>query len=189
MKGTFPSRLWLLGYPLALLNIFSYSGSVITLAFVGRLGSYELSVAVLATSVYNVTGYSIMYGMAGAIETLGGQVGSPSPVAISAVAGKASWLRAAGSLSSWGVAIATVPVQCVQQQRTWSGLASLAGVHQSADFCVVTPLHQAYGACQYVLVGITLQRGLLISAAQFAVVMSFWTQLERFLLLVGKHNS
>ena len=40
----------------------------------GHLGEFELSVAVLATSLYNVTGVSVLLGFAGSMETLAGQV-------------------------------------------------------------------------------------------------------------------
>ncbi len=40
--------------------------------FVGRLGEFELSAMVLASSLYNVTGYAILFGFSSSIETLGG---------------------------------------------------------------------------------------------------------------------
>ena len=45
------------------------------LAFVGHLDPFSLSVAVLATSFFNVSGYCIILGTAAALETLCGQVG------------------------------------------------------------------------------------------------------------------
>ena len=44
------------------------------MAFVGHLGKHELSAAVLGTSLFNVTGLSILIGLCSAMETLCGQV-------------------------------------------------------------------------------------------------------------------
>lgn len=67
------SRILHLAVPLAAQNLFGFALSLIGVAFVGRLGQFDLSVAVLATSIYNVTGVSILVGFAGAMETLCGQ--------------------------------------------------------------------------------------------------------------------
>lgn len=42
---------------------------MIAIAFVGRLGEDVLSVVVLATSIYNVTGLAVLIGFASAMET------------------------------------------------------------------------------------------------------------------------
>ena len=47
-------------------------------AFAGHLGRNELSAAVLATSILNVTGFAALAGLASAMETLCGQVSSAS---------------------------------------------------------------------------------------------------------------
>ncbi len=46
--------------PLSLTNLCGFGIALVAVGFVGRLGQYELSVAVLATSIYNVTGFSVM---------------------------------------------------------------------------------------------------------------------------------
>ncbi len=53
-------------------NICSNIVSLISLSFVGRLGEYEMSVAVLATSIYNVSGLSLIFGFTSAMETFAG---------------------------------------------------------------------------------------------------------------------
>lgn len=68
------NRLLALALPLAGQNILAFSLSLISVGFIGHLGKYELSVAVLATSLYNLTGNSVIQGMAGGMETLCGQV-------------------------------------------------------------------------------------------------------------------
>ena len=49
--------------------------SMISLAFVGHLGSQPLAACVLANSVYNISGYSLVVGMAAGMNSLSGQVG------------------------------------------------------------------------------------------------------------------
>jgi len=50
------------------------------MAFIGHLGKHELSAAVLGTSLFNVTGLSILIGLCSAMETLCGQVLLPRSV-------------------------------------------------------------------------------------------------------------
>ncbi|KAF8063707.1 DTX14 [Scenedesmus sp. PABB004] len=60
--------------PLFLQNIFSYSTSVVAVAFIGHLGDKSLlASAVLANSLFNVTGYSVVSGLSAGMETLCGQ--------------------------------------------------------------------------------------------------------------------
>lgn len=51
-----------------------FAVSLISLLFVGRLGVFELSAAVLASSGLNITGFAFLVGLASAMETLCGQV-------------------------------------------------------------------------------------------------------------------
>ena len=68
-------RLLALAWPISLLNLLNFVGGIVPLAFVGHLDPFSLSVAVLATSFLNVSGYCIILGTAAALETLCGQVG------------------------------------------------------------------------------------------------------------------
>lgn len=68
-------RLLVLALPLIAQNLFGYGVSLISLLVVGRLGTYQLSVAVLASSSLNITGLAFMIGLTSAMETLCGQVG------------------------------------------------------------------------------------------------------------------
>lgn len=80
--GAFPAfevstdccRLVLLGVPLSAQAILSFSSTLVSMAFIGHLGKHELSAAVLGTSLFNVTGLSILIGLCSAMETLCGQV-------------------------------------------------------------------------------------------------------------------
>lgn len=68
------NRLWRLGGPLLVQNVLSFSLSVTPLAFVGHLNdAVALSGIVLASSVFNITGFSILCGLSAGSETLCGQ--------------------------------------------------------------------------------------------------------------------
>ncbi|PSC70154.1 MATE efflux family [Micractinium conductrix] len=90
---------------------------MIAIAFVGRLGEDVLSVVVLATSIYNVTGLAVLIGFASAMET----------------------------------------------------------------FC-----SQAMGAGRPHLLGLVLQRALLLLSLLAAAVAACWTQVEPLLLALGQ---
>ena len=47
--------------------------SLMSLAFVGHLGALPLAAVVLANSVYNISGYSLVAGMAAGMNSLSGQ--------------------------------------------------------------------------------------------------------------------
>ena len=63
-----------LGVPLSAQAILSFSSTLVSMAFIGHIGKHELSAAVLGTSLFNVTGLSILIGLCSAMETLCGQV-------------------------------------------------------------------------------------------------------------------
>jgi hypothetical protein len=70
-----PHRVLGLAWPIVVQNLCMYSRVVIATAFVGHLGDPALmSAAVLAMSFFNVTGYSILMGLGGAMDTICGQV-------------------------------------------------------------------------------------------------------------------
>lgn len=46
--------------PLSAASLCSFAVGLVTTGFVGRLGQQELSVSVLGTSIFNVTGLSIV---------------------------------------------------------------------------------------------------------------------------------
>nr|GME13223.1 protein DETOXIFICATION 16-like [Ipomoea batatas] len=59
--------------PLVLVSFLKYSLQMISLMFIGHLGDLPLSAASLATSFAQVTGFSFVDGMGGALETFCGQ--------------------------------------------------------------------------------------------------------------------
>jgi len=64
----------MLGGPLIVQNLFGYSLPVLAAVFVGHLDdAVLLSAAVLANSLYNVTGLSLIVGLSSGSETLSGQ--------------------------------------------------------------------------------------------------------------------
>lgn len=70
-------RLVKLGVPLSAQAILSFSATLVSMSFIGHIGKHELSAAVLGTSLFNVTGLSILIGLCSAMETLSGQVCAP----------------------------------------------------------------------------------------------------------------
>ncbi|GMH21389.1 hypothetical protein Nepgr_023231 [Nepenthes gracilis] len=65
-------QLWLAG-PLIIVNLLLFSLQLISVMFVGHLGQLSLSGASMATSFASVTGFSLLMGMASALDTLCGQ--------------------------------------------------------------------------------------------------------------------
>lgn len=61
-------------YSEMLKTVHKFAFLQISMAFVGHIGKHELSAAVLGTSLFNVTGFSILIGLCSAMETLCGQV-------------------------------------------------------------------------------------------------------------------
>ena len=67
-------RVVLLGGPVCFQSALAYSSNLVSLSFAGHLGQLQMSQAVLGLSAYNVTGFSLLLGMATGMETLCGQV-------------------------------------------------------------------------------------------------------------------
>uniref|UniRef100_A0A0A0LST1 Protein DETOXIFICATION n=1 Tax=Cucumis sativus TaxID=3659 RepID=A0A0A0LST1_CUCSA len=65
-------QLWLAG-PLILVSLLQYSLQMISVMFIGHLGELPLSGASMATSFATVTGFSLLMGMASALDTFCGQ--------------------------------------------------------------------------------------------------------------------
>lgn len=63
-------RLLALALPLVATNMSSFLVGMVGIVYVGHLGKFELSVAVLAASIFNVMGLSFLLGSLGALETL-----------------------------------------------------------------------------------------------------------------------
>ncbi|KAJ0255727.1 Protein DETOXIFICATION 17 [Hirschfeldia incana] len=72
VKEEVKKQLWL-SAPLIGVSLLQYSLQVISVMFVGHLGSLPLSAASIATSFASVTGFTFLLGTASALETLCGQ--------------------------------------------------------------------------------------------------------------------
>ncbi|WOH10282.1 hypothetical protein DCAR_0729749 [Daucus carota subsp. sativus] len=59
--------------PMVVTTVSQYMVRVISMMMIGHLGELSLSGAAIATSLTNVTGFSLLFGMASALETLCGQ--------------------------------------------------------------------------------------------------------------------
>ncbi|CAA2978820.1 DETOXIFICATION 14-like [Olea europaea subsp. europaea] len=62
-----------IAFPMIVVTLSQYMLRVVALMMLGHLGELELSSASIATSFTNVTGFSVIFGMACALETLCGQ--------------------------------------------------------------------------------------------------------------------
>ncbi|KAL2612858.1 hypothetical protein R1flu_024550 [Riccia fluitans] len=62
-----------LGLPVVLMSLLDYSVQIISVAFVGGLGAMNLAGAAMGASFANVFGFAILEGLAGGMETSGGQ--------------------------------------------------------------------------------------------------------------------
>lgn len=70
--GWLPCRLCRLALPLSVGNLVSFLSGAVLLGMTGRLGQQQLSSLVLGTSIFNVTGLSVLIGFASAMETFCG---------------------------------------------------------------------------------------------------------------------
>jgi len=72
-------RLLRLAGPLVASCILQSAVQLVSVMFVGHLGELPLAGASLASSLANVTGFSLLFGMASALDTLCGQAFRPVP--------------------------------------------------------------------------------------------------------------
>lgn len=63
-------ELFSLAFPILLTNIILYSRSMLSMVFLGRIGDVELAAGSLAIAFANITGYSVMSGLALGMEPL-----------------------------------------------------------------------------------------------------------------------
>ncbi|XP_047945741.1 protein DETOXIFICATION 55 [Salvia hispanica] len=59
-----------IGFPILVMGILNYLKNMISVACIGRLGSVELAGGALAIGFTNITGYSVLYGLAIGMEPL-----------------------------------------------------------------------------------------------------------------------
>lgn len=62
-----------IGLPVAIMNVLWFARFIISTMFLGRLGSLELAGGTMALTFANVTGFSILMGLAGGMEPICGQ--------------------------------------------------------------------------------------------------------------------
>ena len=62
-------RILSLAWPIVCSSFISHAINLVGIAFVGRLGEFELSTALLAISFFNITRLALVVGLAGVLET------------------------------------------------------------------------------------------------------------------------
>ena len=62
-----------IGLPVAIMNVMWFARFIISTMFLGRLGALELAGGTMALTFANVTGFSILMGLAGGMEPICGQ--------------------------------------------------------------------------------------------------------------------
>ncbi|CAA0408593.1 Protein DETOXIFICATION 55 [Arabidopsis thaliana] len=73
-------RIWDISFPVAAMSILNYLKNMTSVVCMGRLGSLELAGGALAIGFTNITGYSVLSGLATGMEPLCGQaIGSKNP--------------------------------------------------------------------------------------------------------------
>ncbi|XP_010442364.1 PREDICTED: protein DETOXIFICATION 55-like [Camelina sativa] len=73
-------RIWDISFPVAAMSILNYLKNMTSVVCMGRLGSLELAGGALAVGFTNITGYSVLSGLATGMEPLCGQaIGSKNP--------------------------------------------------------------------------------------------------------------
>ncbi|EFN59041.1 hypothetical protein CHLNCDRAFT_19008 [Chlorella variabilis] len=68
-----PCRIAQLAGPIIVSQFMNFALNLVSVAFIGRLSEEKMAVAVLATSMMSVTGFSVVMGLLGAMDTLCGQ--------------------------------------------------------------------------------------------------------------------
>ncbi|EFJ22871.1 hypothetical protein SELMODRAFT_416160 [Selaginella moellendorffii] len=72
VRSEVAKQAWII-FPLAGFNVVLIAVQLVSIMFVGHLGTLELSSAAIATSLCNVSGFSLVIGLAFALDTLCGQ--------------------------------------------------------------------------------------------------------------------
>ncbi|XP_010674324.2 protein DETOXIFICATION 54 [Beta vulgaris subsp. vulgaris] len=61
-------ELWKMAFPITAMNLLVYIRAVVSVLFLGRLGSLELAGGALSIGFTNITGYSVLVGLASGLE-------------------------------------------------------------------------------------------------------------------------
>ena len=176
-------RILQLAGPIAFQDVLLMLQDVISFAFVGHIDKTSLSCMTLAGTMFNLSGLSLVMGLASGAETLSGQV-SLHRVLSHAQAGTAAMRTACKqfALSSSRLAMHTSQIEhhChpfPQSPRSNCTMVSAAEYGERL---------QCFGAKNYKALGVTLQKSLLITWLLCIMVVAAWTQLGHLLLATGE---
>ena len=136
-----PRRIVYLGSPLVAEELISYCGTLVALAFVGRLGAEALGVFTLAHCITNITGIALLNGLTGAVDTFAAQAhGSRSFAAIGVVLQRALLLSGLACVPLLALFAAMRPLLLLLGQQ---GRLAVAAARYIQLYAPAVPLHAA----------------------------------------------
>lgn len=154
---------------------------MMSLAFVGHLGKLPLAACVLANSVYNISGYSLVVGMAAGMNSLSGQVSAPSSPKAGRSVEPLSLVTAPWDHRPHFGLLAYPPRLTPECWQTCACFLRVLSCLLTAGAAL-----QAFGAGNLPAMSLILQRALILSCALSGIVWAAWTQLYLILPMLGE---
>ncbi|ESQ32378.1 hypothetical protein EUTSA_v10004047mg [Eutrema salsugineum] len=136
-------KIWDISFPVAAMSILNYLKNMTSVVFMGRLGSLELAGGALAVGFTNITGYSVLSGLATGMEPLCGQaIGSKNPSLASSTLKRTIFLLLLASLPISLLWLNLQPLMLIlRQQQDITRVASLYCSFSLPDLLANSFLH------------------------------------------------
>ncbi|THU63749.1 hypothetical protein C4D60_Mb01t19100 [Musa balbisiana] len=197
-----------LASPMALTGLLLYSRSLVSMLFLGRLGRLPLAGGALAIGFANITGYSVLSGLAMGMEPICGQAfGARRPALLGPVLHRAVLLLLAASLPIAALWASMRSLLLLYSRSLVSmlflgrlGRLPLAGGALAIGFANITGYSvlsglamgmepicgQAFGARRPALLGPVLHRAVLLLLAASLPIAALWASMRSLLLLYSR---
>ncbi|XP_009111865.1 protein DETOXIFICATION 55 isoform X1 [Brassica rapa] len=136
-------KIWDISFPVAAMSILNYLKNMTSVVCMGRLGSLELAGGALAVGFTNITGYSVLSGLATGMEPLCGQaIGSKNPQLASLTLKRTIFLLILASLPISLLWLNLQPLMLIlRQQQDITRVASLYSSFSLPDLIANSFLH------------------------------------------------
>ncbi|CAN7101760.1 hypothetical protein BRARA_F02950 [Brassica rapa] len=136
-------KIWDISFPVAAMSLLNYLKNMTSVACMGRLGSLELAGGALAIGFTNITGYSVLSGLATGMEPLCGQaIGSKNPSLASLTLKRTIFLLLLASLPISLLWLSLQPLMLIlRQQEDITRVASLYCSFSLPDLLANSFLH------------------------------------------------